>query len=86
MNRRDRLLATSDTRLQHLVNAAEAPPDDAAQTDRSRSAAAQARSPVIVETNPAAQQNYFYIRQQNPKNRPNGEMFMHFFGMEVTWK
>jgi hypothetical protein len=30
----------------------------------------------------------FYIRspQQNPKNKPNREVFMHFFGMEVTWK
>lgn len=40
------------------------------------------------EVNPAAQQIDFYIRstQQNPKNRPNREVFMHFFGMEVTWK
>ena len=30
----------------------------------------------------------FYIRspQQNPKNKPNREVFMHFFGMEITWK
>ena len=30
----------------------------------------------------------FYIRspQQNLKNKPNREVFMHFFGMEVTWK
>jgi hypothetical protein len=34
------------------------------------------------------QQIDFHIRspQQNPKNRPNREVFMHFFGMEVTWK
>jgi hypothetical protein len=36
----------------------------------------------------AAQQIDFYIRspQQNPKNTPNREVFLHFFGMEVTWK
>lgn len=30
----------------------------------------------------------FYIRnpEPNPKNRPNREVFLHFFGMEVTWK
>jgi hypothetical protein len=40
------------------------------------------------EVNPATQQIDFYIRspQENPKNRPNREVFMHFFGMEVTWK
>ena len=40
------------------------------------------------EVNPAAQQVDFYIRspQQNPKNTPNREVFMHFFGMEITWK
>jgi hypothetical protein len=40
------------------------------------------------ETNPAAQQIDFYIRSpaQNPGNRPNREVFMHFFGMEITWK
>jgi len=40
------------------------------------------------EVNPAAQQIDFYIRspQQNPKNKPNREVFMHVFGMEVTWK
>ena len=40
------------------------------------------------EVNPATQQIDFYIRstEQNPKNRPNREVFMHFFGMEVTWK
>jgi hypothetical protein len=40
------------------------------------------------EVNPATQQIDFYIRspQQNPKNKPNREEFMHFFGMEVTWK
>ena len=34
------------------------------------------------EVNPAAQQIDFYIRspQQNPKNKPNREVFMHFFG------
>ena len=43
---------------------------------------------VAGEVNPATQQIDFYIRspQQNPKNRPNREVFMHFFGMEVTWK
>ena len=24
--------------------------------------------------------------RQNAKNRPNREVFMHFFGMEVTWR
>jgi hypothetical protein len=40
------------------------------------------------EVNPATQQIDFYIRspQQNSRNRPNREVFMHFFGMEVTWK
>ena len=40
------------------------------------------------EVNPATQQIDFYVRspQQNPANRPNREVFMHFFGMEVTWK
>ena len=40
------------------------------------------------EVNPAAQQIDFYIRspQQNPKNKPAREVFMHFFGMEMTWK
>jgi hypothetical protein len=40
------------------------------------------------EVNPATQQIDFYIRspQENPKNKPNREVFMHFFGMEVTWK
>ena len=40
------------------------------------------------EVNPAAQQIDFYIRspQQNPKNRPPRQVFVHFFGMEVTWK
>ncbi|MGE0705280.1 MAG: hypothetical protein AB7F99_01105 [Vicinamibacterales bacterium] len=40
------------------------------------------------EVNPATQQIDFYIRspQQNPQNRPGREVFLHFFGMEVTWK
>jgi hypothetical protein len=40
------------------------------------------------ETNPATQQIDFYIRspQMNPKNRPTRQVFMHFFGMEITWK
>ena len=40
------------------------------------------------ETNPATQQIDFYIRspQQNPKNRSARQVFMHFFGMEITWK
>jgi hypothetical protein len=39
-------------------------------------------------TNPATQQIDFYIRspQQNPKNRPNRQVFVHFFGMDITWK
>ena len=43
---------------------------------------------VAGEVNPATQQIDFYIRspQQNPKNTPNREVFLHFFGMEVTWK
>jgi hypothetical protein len=41
-----------------------------------------------VEVDAAAQQVGFYIRspRQNPKNRPNREVFPHFFGMEVAWK
>lgn len=40
------------------------------------------------EVNPATQQLDFYIRspEQNPKNRPPREVFMHFVAMEVTWK
>jgi hypothetical protein len=40
------------------------------------------------ETNPATQQIDFYIRspQTNPKNRPPRQVFVHFFGMEITWK
>jgi hypothetical protein len=39
-------------------------------------------------TNPATQQIDFYIRspQQNPNNRPPRQTFLHFFGMEITWK
>jgi hypothetical protein len=38
--------------------------------------------------NPATQQVDFYIRspERNPKNRPDREVFLHFFGMEVTWR
>ena len=38
--------------------------------------------------NPALQQLDFYIRspEQNDANRPNREVFDHFFAMEVTWK
>lgn len=40
------------------------------------------------ETNPATQQIDFYIRspQPNLKNRPARQVFVHFFGMEITWK
>ena len=40
------------------------------------------------EVNPATQQIDFYIRspERNPLNRPDRDVFMHFFGMEVTWK
>jgi len=40
------------------------------------------------ETNPATQQIDFYIRspQMNAKNKPTRQVFMHFFGMEITWK
>jgi hypothetical protein len=40
------------------------------------------------ETNPASQQIDFCFRspQQNPKNRPSRQVFLHFFGMEITWK
>lgn len=43
---------------------------------------------IAGEVNPATQQLDFYIRsvEQNPKNRPNREVFMHFFAMEVSWK
>ena len=44
--------------------------------------------PIWGEVNPATQQIDFYIRspQQNAKNTPNREVFLHAFGMEVTWK
>jgi hypothetical protein len=40
------------------------------------------------EVNPATQQIDFYIRspKMEPRNKPSREVFMHFFGMEVTWK
>ena len=40
------------------------------------------------EVNPATQQIDFYIRspKADERNRPAREVFMHFFGMEVTWK
>ena len=40
------------------------------------------------EVNPATQQIDFYIRspKMDPRNTPAREVFMHFFGMEVTWK
>ncbi len=46
------------------------------------------KTKVAGEVNPATQQIDFYIRspQQNPANRPNREVFLHVFGMEVTWK
>ena len=40
------------------------------------------------EVNPALQQLDFYIRspQVNARNTPNRDVFLHAFGMEVTWK
>jgi len=40
------------------------------------------------EVNPATQQIDFYIRspKADQRNRPTREVFLHFFGMEVTWK
>ena len=40
------------------------------------------------EVNPATQQIDFYIRspKMDPRNKPAREVFMHFFGMEVTWR
>jgi hypothetical protein len=40
------------------------------------------------EVNPATQQIDFYIRspKEDKRNRPSREVFMHFFGMEITWK
>ena len=40
------------------------------------------------EVNPATQQIDFYIRspKMDPRNKPSREVFMHFFGMEVTGK
>jgi hypothetical protein len=39
------------------------------------------------EVNPATQQiDSIRSPQQNPKNKPNREVFLHFFGMEATWK
>jgi hypothetical protein len=40
------------------------------------------------EVNPATQQIDFYIRSSkaDQRNRPAREVFLHFFGMEVTWK
>jgi hypothetical protein len=48
---------------------------------------ANKRSPA-GEVNPATQQIDFYIRspKQDARNRPNREVFMHFFGMEITWR
>ena len=57
------------------------------QTLRVNYPMANKKSPA-GEVNPATQQIDFYIRspEQNARNRPNREVFMHFFGMEVTWK
>jgi hypothetical protein len=40
------------------------------------------------EVNPATQQIDFYIRspKADKRNQPAREVFLHFFGMEVTWK
>lgn len=40
------------------------------------------------EVNPATQQVDFYIRspKMDARNKPNREVFTHFFAMEVTWK
>ena len=40
------------------------------------------------EVNPATQQIDFYIRspKMDQRNKPAREVFMHFFGMEITWK
>ena len=40
------------------------------------------------EVNPATQQLDFYIRspKMDARNKPNREVFAHFFAMEVTWK
>ena len=40
------------------------------------------------EVNPATQQLDFYIRspKQDARNKPNREVFAHFFAMEVTWR
>jgi hypothetical protein len=40
------------------------------------------------EVNPATQQADFYIRspKADQRNRPAREVFMHFFGLEITWK
>jgi hypothetical protein len=40
------------------------------------------------EVNPATQQIDFYIRspQADERNRPARAVFLHFFGMEITWK
>lgn len=48
---------------------------------------ADKRSPA-GEVNPATQQIDFYLRspEQSLLNSPNRDVFMHFFGMEVTWK
>ena len=39
------------------------------------------------EVNPATQEAVDIASpQQNPKNKPNCEVFMHVVGMEVTWR
>jgi hypothetical protein len=40
------------------------------------------------EENPATQQIDLYIRspQPDPRNTPARAVFLHFFGMEITWK
>src|SRR5687768_5389701 len=46
------------------------------------------RKGAAGEVNPATQQMDFYIRspKTDARNRPNREVFTHFFAMEVTWK
>jgi len=48
----------------------------------------EGRTTAAGAVNPAAQQLDFYIRspETNDANRPNREVFDHFFAMEVTWK
>lgn len=53
-----------------------------------RVAASDSATGKAGAVNPATQQLDFYIRspEKNPANRPDRQVFDHFFAMEVTWR